>query len=66
MTRPVYDCKDPNCFTCRMAFRTSAGLTAQVIEEARRVVEAEKDLDQLLGKKVDCNTGDEEGDDAVA
>lgn len=61
MTRPVYDCKDPNCFTCRMAFRTVEGLTAAVVEEARAVVEAEKDADALMGKELP-----EDADEALA
>lgn len=66
MTRPVYDCKDPNCWTCQQAFRTREGLTAQVVEEARRVVEAEKDLNQVIGKVPTLDTGTDEGDDAIS
>lgn len=58
MTRPIYDCNDPNCYTCRMAFRTVEGLTAAVVEEARRVVEAEKASDDLLGKHFAEDTDD--------
>jgi hypothetical protein len=64
MTTPVYDCKEPNCWACHHRFRTREGLTSIVVEEARAVVEAERDLDQLIGKNFE-ETGDDEGDDAV-
>jgi hypothetical protein len=59
MTRPVYDCKDPNCWTCRQVFHTREGLTTAVVEEARRVREAERDLDKLLAKEADGPDGDD-------
>jgi hypothetical protein len=64
MTTPTYDCKEPNCWACRHRFRTREGLVSIVLEEARAVVEAEKDLDQIVGKEFP-DTGDDEGDDAV-
>ncbi len=66
MTRPVYDCKEPGCWTCQQAFRTREGLTAQVVEEARRVVDAEKRANDLMGRAPTLDTGTEEGDDALS
>lgn len=66
MTRPVYDCKDPNCWTCQPAFHTREGLTAAVVEEARAVRDAERDLDAIIGKPPTLDTGTEEADEALS
>lgn len=64
MTTPTYDCGKPNCWACRQRFHTREGLTSIVLEEARAVVEAERDLDQITGKNFEV-TGDDDGDEAV-
>ncbi len=64
MTRPVYDCKDPNCYACRMCFHTREGLTAAVVEEAREVREAERNLNYLLARHADRPYETEEEDEA--
>lgn len=64
MTTPTYDCGQPNCWACKHRFRTREGLTSIIVEEARAVVEAEKDLDQIAGKNL-TETDDDEGDEAV-
>lgn len=48
MTRPVYDCGAENCDQCRRAFRSTEGLTALVLEEARAVIAAEVDLQAVV------------------
>lgn len=66
MTTPVYDCGKPDCWACHHRFRTREGLTSIVLEGARAVVEAEKDLNQIIGKPPTLDTGTEEGDDALS
>lgn len=65
MTTPVYDCGKPDCWACHHRFHTREGLVSIVLEEARGVVEAEKDLDQIIGKPPTLDTGTDEGDDAL-
>lgn len=66
MTTPTYDCGQPNCWACHHRFRTREGLISIVLEEARAVVEAEKDLNDIEGRAPVLDTGTEEGDDALA
>jgi hypothetical protein len=53
MSRPVYDCGAENCGQCRRAFRSVEGLTALVLEEARAVISAEADLQEVVKRHAD-------------